>query len=721
MAETRGVWGIDIGEAGLKAIRLRLDEATGQVVADAFDYVAHPKILSQPDAIPEELIPQALSKFLERNDVKDDKIAISVPGQSALARFIQLPPVESSKIAEIVKYEARQQIPFALDEVIWDWQTLGGGVEESGFMLEAEVGLFAMKRDQVMQRLRPFTNAGLEIELIQIASLALYSYLSYDVLGIRPEDETIAMDAYTIALDMGSDTTTLVVTNGQKIWIRNINIGGNHFTRALTKEMKLTFAKAEHLKCNATKSPDPRSVFQALRPVFNDYVSEIQRSIGYFSSVNRDAKIARVIGLGNGFKLAGLQKFLQQNLQYEVDRIDGFQALTGDSVLGAQLFEQNVLSFAVAYGVALQGLGMTRMHTSLLPPEIATARIIRKKKPIAVATAAGLLALLSLSMLGYARDYGAVSPTRWDVPIKAVDSLQKDIGDQSGLFGKLKGDNTKFRTEAERLTRVLDNRELWMELLKAINECLPRDTGQAREETDPAKKNQIILKTISAQRYDDLDTEWFAHIASDTNRRGAMAPMEKSPPTSMDPKAPSSGKKSGYVITLEGVHYYKGDMKTSMGLPAHGVVYLEETLLKNLRKWTIANTGGAPFPVGKLGISHAYIASQMTESSKLFSEKDDVRTISGNPNESRERRGGRHDRADDAPGRTTSAPGLPEQVPSRQSTDKGEKTALLDETVFSIQFAWIPTVPAARPDKPPDAKKAPAAKAAGEKTKGAAN
>ena len=53
-------------------------------------------------------------------------------------------------------------------------------------------------------------------------------------------------------------------------------------------------------------------MFQALRPVFNDYVSEIQRSIGYFSSVNRDAKIHRILGLGNGFKLAGLQKFLHQ-------------------------------------------------------------------------------------------------------------------------------------------------------------------------------------------------------------------------------------------------------------------------------------------------------------------------------------------------------------------------------------------------------------------------
>jgi type IV pilus assembly protein PilM len=70
--------------------------------------------------------------------------------------------------------------------------------------------------------------------------------------------------------------------------------------------------------------------------------------------VNRDAKIAKVVGLGNGFKLAGLQKFLQQNLQYEVERVDSFDALSGDAVLGAPLFQENILSFAVPYGLALQ-------------------------------------------------------------------------------------------------------------------------------------------------------------------------------------------------------------------------------------------------------------------------------------------------------------------------------------------------------------------------------
>src|SRR5438045_1826821 len=105
-----GTWGLDIGNCALKAIRL--EEIAGVVTATAFDYVEHPKILSQPDADPDLLIREALEKFLSRNALKGDNVAISVPGQSGLARFVKLPPVEEKKISEIVKFEAKQQIPF---------------------------------------------------------------------------------------------------------------------------------------------------------------------------------------------------------------------------------------------------------------------------------------------------------------------------------------------------------------------------------------------------------------------------------------------------------------------------------------------------------------------------------------------------------------------------------------------------------------------------------
>src|SRR5947207_1861749 len=94
--QTAGVWGIEVGQCAFKAIRL---EANGdEVIATNFDYIEHPKILSQPDADPDQLTREALNKFLERNTVRGDTVVLGVPGQSGLARFVKLPPVEEKKI-----------------------------------------------------------------------------------------------------------------------------------------------------------------------------------------------------------------------------------------------------------------------------------------------------------------------------------------------------------------------------------------------------------------------------------------------------------------------------------------------------------------------------------------------------------------------------------------------------------------------------------------------
>src|SRR3954467_13171777 len=154
MPPPTGFWGIDIGQCALKAVRLEMID--GQPTATAFDYVEHPKILSQPDADPDQLIREALEKFLSRNQVKTDDVAIGIAGQSGLARFVKLPPVEEKKIGDIVKFEAKQQIPFPLEEVVWDFQKLSSGVVTDGFALETEIGLFAMKRDMVNRYLQHF-------------------------------------------------------------------------------------------------------------------------------------------------------------------------------------------------------------------------------------------------------------------------------------------------------------------------------------------------------------------------------------------------------------------------------------------------------------------------------------------------------------------------------------------------------------------------------------
>src|SRR5271166_3553853 len=210
MKPSSGVWGIDLGQCALKAIRLQ--QIDGQLSATAFDYVEYPKILSQPDADPDQLTREALEKFLSRNTLRGDLVAIGVPGQSGLARFVKLPPVEEKKIGDIVRFEAKQQIPFPLEEVVWDFQKLGSGVVTDGYALETEIGLFAMKRDMVNRYLQHFKDVNVEVHMVQMAPLALCNFVSYDLLekggpggesGDGEEEE--GKKNCVVALDIGTD------------------------------------------------------------------------------------------------------------------------------------------------------------------------------------------------------------------------------------------------------------------------------------------------------------------------------------------------------------------------------------------------------------------------------------------------------------------------------------------------------------------------------------
>src|SRR6202044_3388952 len=124
-----------------------------------------------------------------------------------------------------------------------------------------------------------------------------------------------------VVMDIGTDASNLIITDGAKIiWQRPIPLGGNNFTRALTKELKLTFAKAEHLKRNAAKSPDMTNILKAIKPVLTDFVCAVQRSLGYFTNTPRNAHVAHLVGLGSAFKLPGLQKYLSDKLSLEVKK-----------------------------------------------------------------------------------------------------------------------------------------------------------------------------------------------------------------------------------------------------------------------------------------------------------------------------------------------------------------------------------------------------------------
>ena len=471
-----GVWGIDLGQCGLKAVRVEFKD--GKATATAFDYHEHPKILSQPDADPDQLVREALETFLDRNDLKGDQVVVSVPGQSGLARFVKLPPVEEKKIGEIVRFEAKQQIPFPLEEVVWDFQKISKGESTDGFAMDTEIGLFAMKREMVNRALSQYQEVNIEIDVIQMAPLALANFVTYEMLNKTDPNAEGGAKECVVALDIGADNSNLIITDGNRIiWQRPIPLGGNHFTRALTKELKLTFAKAEHVKRNAIKSPDLRKILTALRPVLNDFVNEVQRSLGYFTNTHRDAEILYMVGLGNAFRLPGLQKFLQEKLQLEVRKLTKLENLAGEEVTNAPQFTENILSFAVAYGLALQGLKKTKLTTNLLPEEIVTERKIRKKKPWAVATAAVMLLGVAFLGMGMAAQYSVLDN-------KEIDSAIQRGEQAKGIASKNDADFKSFETQSQgvketinRIASGTDQRYNWILLFDYINNAIPQPGG----------------------------------------------------------------------------------------------------------------------------------------------------------------------------------------------------------------------------------------------------
>src|SRR5205823_1995624 len=184
-------------------------------------------------------------------------------------------------------------------------------------------GLFAIKRDAVNKYLQHFKDVAVDVHIVQMAPLALCNYVAYDLLNKevgQAEDE--GAKQAIVALDIGTDSSNLVITDGGRIiWQRPIPLGGNHFTRALTKDLKLTFAKAEHLKRNAMKSPELKKILGAIKPVLNDFVNEVQRSLTFFANSHRDAQVQYMIGLGNAFRLPGLQRYMAEKLGLEVRKL----------------------------------------------------------------------------------------------------------------------------------------------------------------------------------------------------------------------------------------------------------------------------------------------------------------------------------------------------------------------------------------------------------------
>ncbi|HXU78833.1 MAG TPA: pilus assembly protein PilM, partial [Methylomirabilota bacterium] len=182
----------------------------------------------------EATILKALQEMIAEKGVKSKNVNVCAPGFHVFSKFVKLPPVDAGKVTQIIQYEAQQNVPFPLAEVVWDYQILGstpGG--------ELEVLLVAIKADIVEGLFRVTESAGLHLQLADVSPAALCNAFRYNYQEL---------DDCTMLLDIGAKTSNLLFFEKGKVFSRSINLGANSITQDFANESKLKFDAAEKLK-----------------------------------------------------------------------------------------------------------------------------------------------------------------------------------------------------------------------------------------------------------------------------------------------------------------------------------------------------------------------------------------------------------------------------------------------------------------------------------------
>ncbi|MEL7237330.1 MAG: pilus assembly protein PilM [Planctomycetota bacterium] len=448
-------WGIDIGNRALKAVKLvRGPEG---VVIDDFAFIEHDTILSEAGDNRESLIETALARFVGRHNVKGVEVNVGVSGQQSFARFVKLPPVEPKKVPEIVRFEAVQQIPFPLDEVEWSYQLF-----ERDDDPDVEVGIFAMRKELVSEFVEDFIAVDLDVSAVQTVPLATYNAMRY---------ESRLDKGHAVILDLGASSCEMIIADADSIWMRSLDIGGNTFTEALAKAFKIDFEKAEEMKRTAKTSKYAKQIYQAMRPVFGDLVSEVQRSIGYYSSSHRDTKLRKIICTGGGFKLNGLSGYLQKNLQMPVEKPTKFRSRAPEGAEPAAELSEHTLSATAAYGLALQVLDEAKVASSLLPTNIKQDKMWKDKTKwfmLAGGLCAGALLLSYGSYFFNSAAYANNADER-----QTINSVKSELETNDRDWSAVTSDGQAELRQVQNVNVLVQDREYWGKMIADIVAALP--------------------------------------------------------------------------------------------------------------------------------------------------------------------------------------------------------------------------------------------------------
>jgi type IV pilus assembly protein PilM len=389
---------------------------------------------------------------------------MSVPGYDGLARFAKLPPIPKKAIPQTVLFEANQQIPFPLEEVEWDYH-----VFSSADSLEHEVGIFAILKEKIAQRIGLYKELGIRPSGLTLGPVAVYNAMMFDRRLDGPDQPVLAF------LDIGTRATDLVVIQDGRCWIRTFPIGGHSFTEAISSAFRMPYGKADRSKVDAATHQYGKQLLKSMTPVFEDLVQEVRRSLGHHQSLNPGKPITQIIGLGSTFRITGLRAHLQSQLQVEVRRFQDFERIKVEGSAASE-FSGSAINLATAVGLALQGLGQSAISVNLSPVGSLREQVWRRKTKWFVAAALIMCAGAGALFIPVGGNVGETAPGQ----VKTV------ITEAKGHLDALKEAEASASVgeRANNVMFMLEDREIWPWVIDDANAAVASTGGQQELQGD---------------------------------------------------------------------------------------------------------------------------------------------------------------------------------------------------------------------------------------------
>ena len=410
------------------------------------------------------LIVSTIRNVLREKSIHTARAIFSVSGQSVFTRFVKLPPVEESKVVQIIQYEAQQNVPFPIDEVIWDYQLVGSSNEG-----ELEVVLLAIKSDIIEDLNDGVESAGLRTEMVDVAPMALYNAVRYNM----PESDGCAM-----IVDIGARTTNLLFTEKNRIFSRSIPIAGNAITQSVAAEFNIQFAEAEQLKRTkgfvalggAYEEPADEQqarVSKIIRNVMTRLHAEVARSVNFYRSQQSGGAPTRLLLAGGSSIIPYTNRFFEEKLQIPVEYFNPFRNVEIDPRVPREELARCAHFFGEVVGLGLRRMTECPLEVNLLPLSIRARKQMEQRRPH-LAGAAVALVLIPLCWLAYTQKTASLKR-------QELDGVKKDVEKVQSLAGHIQDEKAKLdevKSKADQIASLVKQRSLWPELLQDINQRL---------------------------------------------------------------------------------------------------------------------------------------------------------------------------------------------------------------------------------------------------------